>query len=236
LDLAWEQIAPIDILSAETKEIRARLSANLQTVAAYNASTDAIETDGSVLALIAAIIERHPQELTWKDRAPHVRQLAYDIYLNATERGRVQFQATKEPFEKIVTIWDGGPPPDGDAEALAPLGEAGDRARVMSRVEQTFHWLRSDVNTPARLKEERDRVLRETTVMAALGSALTDASFDNADEEGYRALLQQFIDGHQAMAEAARADDFARFEEARDRVQKSCDACHQEYRTGSSDE
>lgn len=230
----WETVSPIEILAAETKAIRNRLAANLKTVATYNSSIDAIETDGSVLAIIAAIIERHPADLTWKDRAPHVRQLAYDIYLNASGRGRTQFQATKAPFEKIITIWDGGPPPDDDVEQRPSLADAGDRSRVMSRIEQTFEWLRSDVNTSTRMTEELDRVIRETTVMATLGTALVDSSFEGADDEGYRELLEEFIDGHQAMLRAARADDFTQFERARDSVQKSCDACHQQYRLGSS--
>lgn len=232
----WAQIAPIGLLEAETKDIRTRLSANLQTVATYNANTDAIETDGSVLALIAAIIERHPDSVNWQDRAPFVRQLAYDIYLNASGKGRGPFQKTKEPFDKIVGIWDGGPAPEMTAPPLLPLGEAGDRAQVMVRFDSGFNWLRSDVNSPTRMKEEKERVIRETTVLAALATALGDPTFDAADQEAYRQLLQQFVEGQQSMQQAAESDDFAAFEQARDRVQKSCDACHLEYRNSSPDQ
>jgi hypothetical protein len=231
----WAAIVPIDLLQAETKEIRTRLAAGLQTVATFNANTKDIETDGSVLALIAGIIERHPQELNWKDRARFVRQLASEIYLSANGKGRGPFQSSKEPFEKIVGIWDGGPAPESDVPALVPLGEAGDRGKVMLYFESNFNRLRSDVNTPVRLKEARDGVIRTTKVLAALGTALEDPSFDGADQEQYRTLLRQFITGQQQMAEAAKSDDFAKFEQARDSVQKSCDACHLEYRTKSAE-
>jgi hypothetical protein len=229
----WAGLAPVGLLEAETKDIRTRLSASLQTVATYNANTEAIETDGSVLALIAAIIERHAENVNWKDRAPFVRQLAYDVYANASGKGRGPFQKTKEPFEKIVNIWDGGPAPEMEAAPLAPLGEVGDRTQVMLRFETGFNWLRSDVNTETRLKEEKDRVVRETTVLAALATALTDPTFDSADQEAYRTLLQQFIAGQQSMKTAAESGDFPSFEQARDSVQKSCDACHLEYRNSS---
>jgi len=233
-DVDWKAIAPIDELAAEAKAIRNRLSANLRTVATYNASYEAIETDGSVLALIAAIVERHPDELSWTDSAAHVRQLAYDIYLNASGRGRMQFEATSGPFEKLIAIWDGGPPPDAAAESLTPLADAGDRAKIMSRIEQTFHWLRSDVNTSSRMKDDLERVSRETTLMAAFGTALADPGFDDAEQEPYRRMLQQFVEDHLAMRSAAAADEFAAFEQARSSAEKSCTACHQEYRTGSS--
>ncbi|MBL8848096.1 MAG: cytochrome c [Planctomycetaceae bacterium] len=231
----WAVVAPIDRLEAETKEIRTRLSANLQTVATFNANVDGIETDGSILALIAAIIERHPQKVNWQDRARHVRQLGYDVYINASGKGRGPFTSTKEPFEKIVGILDGGPAPEIDAAEQIPLGEAGDRSQVMLRFETGFAWLRADINTPARLKEEKDRVIRETTVQAALATALTDASFDTTDQEQYQQFLQQFIAGEQAMTAAAELGDFTAYEQARDRVQKSCDACHLEYRNRSSE-
>ena len=233
-DVDWKTIAPIEVLADEVKAIRNRLSANLRTVATYNASYNAIETDGSVLALIAAIVERHPDKLSWTDSAAHVRQLAYDIYLNASGRGRTQFEATTAPFEKLIVIWDGGPPPDSAAESQTPLADTGDRAQIMSRIEQTFHWLRSDINTPSRMKDELERVSRETTLMAAFGTALADPGFDDADQEPYRRMLQQFVEVHLAMRSAAAADDFAAFEQARNNAEKSCTACHQEYRTGSS--
>lgn len=231
----WAAVAPISVLEAETKEMRSRLSASLQTVATYNASMDAIETDGSVLALIAAIIERHSEKVNWQDRAPFVRQLASDIYLNASAKGRGPFEKTKQPFESIVSIWDGGPAPEMEAAPLAPLGEVGDRGQVMLRFETGFNWLRADVNTATRLKEEQERVVREVTVLAALATALADPTFDGADQESYRALLQQFIDGQTAMKAAATDIDFAKFEQARNDVQKSCDACHLEYRNSSSE-
>lgn len=228
----WGSVVPIEVLDAEAKQLRNRLSASLQTVATFNANTKGIETDGSVLALLAAIVERHPQQLRWSEQARFVRQLAYDIYLNATGKGRGPFQSTKEPFEKIVTIWDGGPPPEIEAARDAPLGEVGDRARVMQRIDSSYHWLRSDINTETRIKEERENVIRESTVLAALALALSDPSFDDADREDYQALLRRFIDGQLGMATAARTGQFAEFEAARDQVQKSCDACHQEFRTG----
>lgn len=232
----WSFVAPISVLEAETKEIRSRLTANLQTVATYNANMDAIETDGSVLALVAAIIERHSEAVNWQDRAPFVRQLAYDIYLNASAKGRGPFMKTKEPFETIVGIWDGGPAPEMEAAPQAPLGEVGDRAHVMLRFDSGFNWLRADINTPARFKEQQDRVLREVTVQAALATALADPTFDGADQEAYRAMLQQFIDGQLQMKAAAADNDFAKFEQARSSVQKSCDACHLEYRNSSGSE
>ena len=233
--VAWAFVAPIDRLEAETKEIRTRLSANLQTVATFNANVDGIETDGSVLALIAAIIERHPQKVNWQDRARYVRQLAYDVYINASGKGRGPFTSTQAPFEKIVGILDGGPPPEIEAAERIPLGEAGDRSQVMLRFETGFAWLRSDINTPARMKEEKERVIRETTVLAALATELADASFDTTDQAQYQQFLQQFIAGEQAMTAAAELDDFAGYEQARDSVQKSCDACHLEYRNSSSE-
>lgn len=228
----WASLATIDVLNEEVKERRTRLTANLQTVATYNGNTETIVTDANVLASVAAVIERHPGELNWKEKAGHVRGLAYDMYLSAGNTGRGPFENTKEPFEKLVTILDGGPA-EGEAEEAA-LSDVGDRAAIMKRFEESFSWLRADVNTESRLQEDKDRVIREASVLATLGTLIGDPNYDNAEADDYKMFLQQFVDGCKGMVEAANAGNFAQYESARNLVDGSCTPCHQQYRTSDS--
>jgi hypothetical protein len=228
----WGALATIDVLNEEIKERRNRLTTNLQTVATYNGNTETIVTDGNILASIAAVIERHPGELNWKEKAGHVRTLAYDMYLSAGTSGRGPFENTKEPFEQLTTILDGGPA-DGEAEEAA-LSDVGDRAEIMKRIEESFSWLRADINTDSRLKEDKDRVIREASVLATLGTIIGDANYESATADDYKQFLQQFIDGCKGMVAAANAGNFAQYESARNMVDGSCNPCHQQYRSGES--
>jgi hypothetical protein len=228
----WAGLAPIELLNEEVKELRTRLTANLQTVATYNGNTEAIVTDGNILASIAAVIERHPGELNWKEKAGHVRGLAYDMYLSAGNSGRGPFENTKAPFEQLTTILDGGPA-DGEAEEAA-LSDVGDRAEIMKRIDEGFGWLRADINTESRLKEDKERVIREASVLATLARIIGDPNYEDATADTYKMFLQQFIDGCQGMVAAANAENFAQYESARNMVDGTCTPCHQEHRSNDS--
>ena len=230
----WAAAAPIELLNDETKELRNRLTANLQTVATYNANVESIVTDGNILATIAAVIERHPGELNWKEKAGHVRSLAYDIYLNAGNSGRGPFEKTKEPFEQIATILDGGPAPDGEIEADPVLSDVGDRAHIMKRIDTTFGWIRADVNTEGRLSEYKERLIREASVLATLATFITDENYDSATDEAYREFIRQFVEGCHGIVQAANTGDYAAFETARNQVDNTCTPCHNQFKSAES--
>jgi hypothetical protein len=231
----WEKIAPIDVLVEETKQLRNRLSTNLQTVATYNRNYELIARDGLVLSTLAAVVAAHPGAVNWKEKAKFVRELANQVYLSASGTGSKPYEATKTPFEQIVAILDGGPPPDLEVEDQVPLGDFADRGTLMKHVEQSIGWLKSEVNTESRMKEYKERVVREASVLAAFGQVISDPSYTSADEPAYQGFVKEFVDGNVGMAQAAVGDNFPDFEAARNRVQTSCGVCHQKYKdTGSA--
>lgn len=227
----WGQLAAIEVLVEETKQIRIRLTTNLQTVAVYNRNIEPIAIDGGVLAALAGVIAQHPGEASWKGKAKFVRELANQVYTSAEGTGSKPFEATKLPFEQLSEVLDGGPAPDIKAEDKVPPSEFADRSAVMKRFRGTFDWLKAEVNTETRLKESAERVLRETTVLATLATVLSDKSYDYAEEDEYQGFIKQFVEANLGMAAAAKPDNlnFADFEAARARVQGTCGACHGKY-------
>jgi len=69
--------------------------------------------------------------------------------------------------------------------------------------------------------------------MASFGGLISTDGYDSADEEQYQQFVHDFMQANIDVAKAAQADDFASFEDARNRIQKACDACHAEYAFGS---
>lgn len=229
----WAEIAPADVLIAETKDIRVRLTANLQTVAAYNKSWMAVANDGALLAAIAAVVERTPADINWKEKAPHIRELAYQIYsVDAT--GREQFEKAKAPFDQITAMLDGGPPPDGDVTAQAPFADFVSRGEMMKRIDASFTWLKSDVNTPTRLKEEAEKAVHEAAILRTLGTIFGDPSYEFSEEPEFQEIVRSFVAGNAAVIQAVQADDYPAFEAARNRIQSTCDPCHQKYRNAGN--
>lgn len=229
----WNEIAPAEVLIAETKDIRVRLTANLQTVAAFNKSWMAVANDGALLSALAGVVERTPAEVNWKDKSSHIRELAYQIYsVDAT--GREQFEKAKAPFDQITAMLDGGPPPDGDVAREAPFADYVSRGEMMKRIDTSFTWLKSDVNTPTRLKEDAEKAVHEATVLRMLGTIFGDASYEFSEEPEFQEFVRSFVEGNAAVVQAVRTGNFAEFEAARNRIQSTCDPCHQKYRNAGN--
>ena len=230
--LDWQQLAAADVLNEEVKRLRNSLTTNLNTLATYNRNIDSIVNDGATLAALAAVVEVHPDRLSWTDNAKFVRDLGYEISMKADGSGRGPFEATKLPFEQIVEILNGGPPPDLESADKVPFSDVADRSEMMKRIKTSFEYLKAEINTEARFKESPEDVTREASVLASMGGMISTSSYDSTDEEEYQKFVTDFIQACVDMSAAATTDDYAKFEDARSRVQNACNACHGEYAFG----
>ncbi len=230
--IAWQEIAPIGVLEEETKQLRNRLTSNLQTVATFNKNVESIANDGATLAALAAVIADHPDEIGWKDKAVYVRDLGHELFLKAEGSGRTPYNDARKPFERIITIFDGGPPPEQELPASVPLAEIADRGEMMKRIKKSFDFLKSEINTEARLTEEAAAAVREGTVLTVLGRLLQDHSYDSADEPQYQQFAQDFVEGCQGMVKSVGDQEYSAFQAAHNRVQNACNACHGDYAFG----
>lgn len=229
---SWTELISAEVLNEAVTKLRNSLTAHLNTLATYNRNTEAIANDGAILAALAAVAEVHPDAVSWKDNAAFVRDLGYQIYMKADGTGRQAFDATREPFEQIVSVLNGGPPPDLEVERNVPFADIADRSELMKRVKRSFDFLRAEINTADRFREAPDEIVLEASVLASLGGVVSSPSYDSADEEQYQQFVREFIQANVEVVEATQADDFARYESARNRVQRACDACHAEYAFG----
>ena len=227
----WSQLIAPEVLDAESKLIRTRLTANLQRVATYNRSTDAISTDAVLLAALAGVAEKYEADMRWKERAPAVRTLAYEVYENTGGTGRSAFEKAAMPFEKLIVVLDGGQV-DGVEPEEAEFGDYADLANLMIRTKQGFDWLKGTIASADNLSKNREDAIREASVLAMIGRMAEHDSYGYADEASYVDFAGQFTRASTDAREAAAADDFAAFQDAVGRIQNQCAACHAEYKFG----
>ena len=219
------------MLDEESKLIRTRLTANLQRVATYNRSTDAISNDAVLLAALAGVAEKFEEPMRWKDRAPIVRTLAYEVYENTGGSGRTAFEKASKPFEKLIVALDGGQVDGVDPED-EDYGDYADLANLMIRTKQAFDWLKGTVASAENLSKHREDAIREASMLAMIGRMMKHDSYGYGDEKSYQKFAEEFVAAAVDAREAVEADDFTGFQEAIGRVQNQCGACHAEYKFG----
>ncbi len=225
----WRRLADIEVLNDEVKQIRNRLTADLRTVGTYNRNLDSVANDAVVLAAVAAVVAAHPDSLSWQKKAKIVRDLSTRLAAQAGEPGREAFLAAQVPFEQLIEILDGGPPPDDAIAADIPFCEIADRSELMKRIKRSFDWLKSEINSESRFRRSPDALAREASLLAVLGAIVSSECYDLSGEPQYQQFVHEFIEGNVGMA---TADSYQTFTTARDRVQNSCATCHGEYALG----
>lgn len=233
-EVDWASMISIEVLDEEVKQIRNRLGANLQTVATFNREQEPNKLDAVVLSALASIAISHPGELNWKEKAPHIRDLANTIFNNCTTTGREAFGVCEVAFEQIETMLDGGPvPADLEADPARPPYEVADRFDLMYRFRQTSSHLKSNINSEARLKEDVSGVVRELSVLSALAALISMDGYGYAEEADYQTHLSNFISATQASRTGAELESFEQFSQGIANIQKSCNECHQQYAFGT---
>lgn len=230
----WADILPMPMLVEEVKSLRTNLTGNLQTVATFNKAQKPIALDGAMLTAMAVVAGIHPETVTWKPNAHFVRDLAFAINANSTGTGREPYLKTKDPFDKILVILDGGKPPEMESPETVPFSESVYVADMMKRIEQSFNNLKANINTEARLKEKPAEVERELRILLTLSTMMTDSSYDNADQPAYQAFLKRFTDGSRAGVMAVQTGSLEGFQAALNQLQTTCAECHQQYKGSES--
>jgi cytochrome c556 len=229
----WKALAPISVLEAETKKIRNHLTESLKSVGQYNANYKDIQADGATLAAIAAIVLEHPDPISWKENAAHIRDLGAKIAQEAQGLGKKPFDATQIPFEQLIVILDGSKPQGLEAaESTVDFAERADRGGLMKRMEKSFEWMKKNVTTESVFKSEKETLLHESAVLAALASVIATEGYTSADEDEYKGFAKGLIDASRGITQDVQSENFTGFTNNINQVQKKCDECHVEYRNG----
>jgi len=230
----WGDILPMPLLVEEVKLLRTDLTGNLQTVATFNKSQKPTALDGAILAAMAMVAENHPENVSWKPNAHFIRDLAFQINENSAGTGRGPYTKTKDPFDKLLVILDGGKPPEMESPETKPYSEVVYVADMMKRIEQSFNNLKTNVNTGDRLKENAAMAERETRILLTLATLMTDKSYDNADQPKYQGFLKRFTEGARSGVQAIHTGSLEGFQAALNQIQTTCAECHQEYKGSES--
>lgn len=218
------------MLVEEVKLLRTSLTGNLQTVATFNKAQKPIALDGAILAALAAVTTVHPDSVSWKPNAHFVRDLAFQINENSAGTGREPYTKTKEPFDKLLVVLDGGKPPEMDSPESVPFSEVAYTSDLMKRIELSFNNLKTNINTDAKLKENAADAEREVRILLTLGTMIGDASYDNADQPAYQGFLKRFTDGARSGVQAIHTGNLPDFQAAINQIQTTCAECHQQYK------
>ena len=227
----WKTIIPMPVLEAHVKGIRNRLTKNMQSVGTYNNSYLEIPTFTATLAALASIVTEHPEDVGWKKNAKYLRDLAAGISAEPLKRGAKSFRETQVPYEQMIVIMNGSLPAGiADADEKKPLSDVASMGDLMKRADIASKWLKSNVGSADALKSEKEKVIEEAHLLAAISKIITTEGYGYVDDEGFLNHANPMMEASLKMVAAAKSDNYPQFDEGLTRVYKSCTECHSEYK------
>lgn len=229
----WKSLISMEQITDETKRIRNHLAASLLSQGTYNGNYKELQVDGAVIAALAELVSQHPDSVSWKENSRFAREYGTKLFGSAKALGRDSFDASQSAAEGIQAVLNGNVPADaGDPPAKVPFGEAADRNGVMKRIEKASEWMRANINSEAVFNKELDQIRQESTMIAVLGTIISDHSYTSADEEDYAGFAKSLVDGAKEATTSVEEKSYPKFQEAINKVTKACAECHASYGNG----
>lgn len=214
--------APAKDLVAQVAEFVGRIAEDLADAEAYGEDQKArVAKDANTIVAIAAVLGKHDEDHRLRRAAPRVISAARQLSAMAEEH-----PAAKQAFDELKQSLESSDGGEAPAETRADLG------LLMKQVPIVNGALRRGVDGP-RFQRLVDKNAGYASTLAAIAqvSAL-DRTYcaDQAAEQKWRAICAEFRDACADVQRAVRKSDQESAKAALDRVVKTCDACHHEFR------
>lgn len=230
-EVDWKTIIPMPVLDSIVKDIRNRLTKNMQSVGTYNTSYLELPTFTSTLAALAGIATEHPGDIGWKKNAKYLRDLAAGISSKQLIRGAKSYREIQVPYEQMIVIMNGSLPAGvPDSEDKKPLSDVASMGDLMKRADIASKWLKSNVGNADALKSDKEKVIEEAHLLASIAKIITTEGYGYVDDKDFLGHANPMTEASLQMVEAAKADNFPEFDKGLTRVYKACTECHSEYK------
>jgi hypothetical protein len=227
----WKSVVSMETLESEVKRIRNSMTGSLRGVGQYNTGYKDLQIDGGTLAAIAGIIIEHPDPISWKKDAKHIRDLGTRIEERSQKLGKKSFDATVICYEQFSSLLNHSKPADlPEAEDQIPFADRADRSTLMRRIDKAFQQMKKNVTTESALEKQKEMILHESAILAALTKVIMTESYDLFDDEEYRNLAEAMYQASKALETAVGKKDFSAFDKGLSSLNNSCTQCHISYR------
>ncbi|MEO2036346.1 MAG: cytochrome c [Planctomycetaceae bacterium] len=231
--IGWASLLPAEVLEAEVKFNRNFLNQKLRSVGNYNSSVTMIPVSAAMIAVMAAIAIEHSEEVSWKEDAAYIRDLAASMNADPLQRGLKDQRRLLRLFDNLNDTLNrsrpaGLPKPDPKSS----LSDVAEMRLVMMRMRTAEQRLQTEVNESSfESQQGRDLVLHEAALLSGLVKAVTTASYGFADDPDFNEYARDVAEQGQAMRAAVEAGDFNAFELNRSRMTDTCQRCHRDYKS-----
>lgn len=227
----WEAHISADIVKNEINEIRSFMNQNLQSLGSYKRSMLMIPPRAASLAVMAGIAEQHPAEITWKDDAKYIRNLAGKMNAETLLPSKKVQGELQVLFENIVSTLDRSRPADleepPEDQAFPDVAEM---SHLMTRMEIAQKKLQTEASSEAAFGSKQDMIRHEVSILGTMAHVATLEGYGYADDEEFLGYAKNVVDAARSARDALDTGDFGTYELSLSKISTNCQSCHSVYR------
>jgi len=228
--VTWDQLIDVQTLDDEVKSIRNFFNENLQTVGNFNSSMLMIPPKAATMAILAEVALQHPQEVSWKEDAGYIRDLASQMNAETLQRGAKTQRRLLALYENISdTLNRSRPAGLEEPQPVDSFADVAEMRMVMMRMEAAANRMRTEAGSEGAFTTNKDMVRHEAALLAAMSHTVTLPGYGYADDEQFVGFGQKVANAARSIVAAADAGDFATYDLSLSTISTTCQACHSEY-------
>ncbi|MCP4784473.1 MAG: cytochrome c [Fuerstiella sp.] len=227
---SWGELMPMSVIDEEIKSVRNFLNQSLQSVGSYNRSMLMVPPNAATVAVLSGIVMQHPEDISWKEDAIYIRDLARKMNESTLMPGKKDQDRLLKLFESLADTLNRSRPADLDEPpADDDFATVAEMRYVMMRMGQAETKLKTEVNESG-LTEKKDMVKHEAAILGTMSKVVALDEYGYGDDEEYVEYAQRIVRAAQAAVDAAEGGDFGTYELALSKVSRACQECHAAYK------
>jgi hypothetical protein len=228
----WSALVSGDTLTDEIKDQKDAIAAAVTSPSAFKGGGyDAARRSFSTLALAFGLIAAHDEDIRWQRDADTARRLFGRAGFNCKVGTDQSFAEAKLCLEDLTGMLDGNPPRrKPEEEDGFRWSNVVARPAVMARLEEAEKRLAAGVASGGEFGKQRDLVLHEAELVAAIGEVIQQPDFEYHDDDTYRGFAAAMRDAAVAVRAAYESKNYDAARAAVGEISKACTDCHGGYR------
>jgi hypothetical protein len=228
----WNQYITAEVLENEIKALHQQLQQGITTPSRY--ATEYAETRQrfAMLSLLFAIVSQYEGQVRWQKYGA----LAQASFAHAAATARVgtiqSYQTAKSRREELGELIRGGTL-EGSESDVSDFSwpEVIDRVPIMIRLSSAIdETLKTGGASETVFSENLERMSHEANLVSALSQVLIQHDMPDADDQDYSKHALTMNQAAQELIEACKSKQFDPASTAINRIQQSCNNCHEAWR------
>jgi hypothetical protein len=229
----WSAVIAASTLEDEVKAQVQPLAAAVQSPTTFKGGGyNAARENLSVLAVLFGVIDQYDGSVRWKKESGGLRELFGRAGYNCTVGTDNSFNEAKIRSQDLTDLIRGGSLEPREAKGDLIWHDIARRPPLMKRMERSLRerlgpWTASKGD----FAKNRNAVVHEAELLLVLSRVIKTDGYEYADDSSYRQYVDTLEQQCHEIIAAAKDGDLPRAQSATSQMNKTCDACHADFRS-----